>query len=413
MFFTIILKIWSLIIQISAPFLILMRLKKGLESPVRYKERYGVTDIRRPQGDLIWFHGASVGESLSILPLIQKITEHSPATNFLLTTTTTAAQKVLNSRINKNTIHQFVPFDAIQWVNKFLDHWQPKAAFFIESEIWPNILWQTNLRNIPITLLNARLSETSLINWLRVKKISKKMWGCFSGIYTQSDLFTERFHKLGAINVRTVGNIKLLSEKLPFDEIEFAYWEAQIKGRLCWVAASTHEGEEEIIFKVHQALKKDLPNLLTIVVPRHVDRCDKIISKAKDVKISRFTEKNLRDEDILLVDAMSKLGIFYRLTTIAFIGGSLVPVGGHNPLEPVMLGAFPLWGPYFFNVNDMMYLFDSIQYQQKSVDQLIDTLRDFLKNPEKIKNLNDELQQRVASSQQLIDQKINEIFMAI
>lgn len=413
MFFTIILKIWSLIIQISAPFLILIRLKKGLESPVRYKERYGVTDIRRPQGDLIWFHGASVGESLSILPLIQKITEHSPATNFLLTTTTTAAQKVLNSRINKNTIHQFVPFDAIQWVNKFLDHWQPKAVFFIESEIWPNILWQTNLRNIPITLLNARLSETSLINWLRVKKISKKMWGCFSGIYTQSDLFTERFHKLGAINVKTVGNIKLLSEKLPFDEIEFAYWEAQIKGRLCWVAASTHEGEEEIIFKVHQALKKDLPNLLTIVVPRHVDRCEKIISKAKDVKISRFTEKNLRDEDILLVDAMSKLGIFYRLTAIAFVGGSLVPVGGHNPLEPVMLGAFPLWGPYFFNVNDMMYLFDSMQCQQKSIDLLIDTLRDFLKNPEKIKNLNDELQQRVASSQQLIDQKIDEIFMAI
>ena len=413
MFFTIILKIWSLIIQISAPFLILIRLKKGLESPVRYKERYGVTDIRRPQGDLIWFHGASVGESLSILPLIQKITEHSPATNFLLTTTTTAAQKVLNSRINKNTIHQFVPFDAIQWVNKFLDHWQPKAVFFIESEIWPNILWQTNLRNIPITLLNARLSETSLINWLRVKKISKKMWGCFSGIYTQSDLFTERFHKLGAINVKTVGNIKLLSEKLPFDEIEFAYWKTQMKDRLCWVAASTHEDEEEIIFKVHQALKKDLPNLLTIVVPRHVDRCEKIISKAKDVKISRFTEKNLRDEDILLVDAMSKLGIFYRLTTIAFIGGSLVPVGGHNPLEPVMLGAFPLWGPYFFNVNDMMYLFDSMQCQQKSIDQLIDTLRDFLKNPEKIKNLNDELQQRVASSQQLIDQKIDEIFMAI
>ncbi len=413
MFFTIILKIWSLIIQISAPFLILIRLKKGLESPVRHKERYGVTDIRRPQGDLIWFHGASVGESLSILPLIQKITEHSPATNFLLTTTTTAAQKVLNSRINKNTIHQFVPFDAIQWVNKFLDHWQPKAVFFIESEIWPNILWQTNLRSIPITLLNARLSETSLINWLRVKKISKKMWGCFSGIYTQSDLFTERFHKLGAINVKTVGNIKLLSEKLPFDEIEFAYWEAQMKDRLCWVAASTHEGEEEIIFKVHQALKKDLPNLLTIVVPRHVDRCEKIISKENDVKISRFTEKNLRDEDILLVDVMSKLGIFYRLTAIAFIGGSLVPVGGHNPLEPVMLGAFPLWGPYFFNVNDMMYLFDSMQCQQKSVDQLIDTLRDFLKNPEKIKNLNDELQQRVASSQQLIDQKIDEIFMAI
>jgi len=408
-----ILKIWSLIIQISAPFLIFRRLKKGLENPARYKERYGVTDQRRPHGDFIWFHGASVGESLSILPLIQKITEHYPTTNFLLTTTTTAAQKVVSSRINKNSIHQFIPFDAIQWVNKFLDHWQPKAVFFVESEIWPNILWQTHLRNIPIILLNARLSEASLINWLRIKKISKKMWECFSGIYTQSDVFTERFHKLGAINVKTVGNIKLLSEKLPFDEIECVYWEKQIKDRLCWVAASTHDGEEEMIFKVHQELKKDFPNLLTIVVPRHVERCEKVISNAKNVKISRFTEKALQDEDVLLVDAMSKLGIFYRLSPIAFIGGSLVPVGGHNPLEPVMLGAFPLWGPYFFNMNDMMYLFESMQCQQKSVDQLINTLRDFLTNSEKIKHLNDELQQRVISSQQLVDQKIDEIFKAI
>ncbi len=413
MFYTIFLAFWSLIVRVSAPFFIARRLKKGREDSLRYKERYGITDQIRSKGDLIWFHGASVGESLSILPLIQKIAEQKPQANFLITTTTTAAQRVVSARMSKNTTHQFIPFDAIDWINKFLDHWQPKAAFFVESEIWPNILWQTHLRNVPITLFNARLSETSLRNWLWVKKISKKLWGCFFAIYAQSDEFTKRFHKLGAKSAKTLGNIKLLSDKLPFNEVEYAHWKEQIEGRLCWVVASTHQNEEEIIFNVHQRLKKDFPNLLTIIVPRHVERCEDIILSAKNIKIARFTDQILQDEDVLLVDAMAKLGVFYRLSSVAFVGGSLVPVGGHNPLEPAMIGAFPLWGPHFFNVNDMTYLFEGMPCQQMNVDQLVNTLKNMLNNPEKITNLVEELQQRISDSQQLINQKIDEIITTV
>lgn len=413
MFYTIFLAVWSLIVRLCAPFFIFSRLKKGLEDSRRYKERYGITPKIRPKGDLIWFHGASVGESLSILPLIQKIAEKKPETNFLITTTTTAAQRVVSSRISKNTTHQFIPFDAIKWINRFLDHWQPKAVFFVESEIWPNILRQTHLKNVPIILLNARLSESSLRNWLRIKKISKKLWDCFFAIYTQSDVFTKKFHQLGAKQAKTLGNIKLLSNELPFSETELVHWKSQIKDRLCWVAASTHQGEENIIFNVHKELKGDFPNLLTIVVPRHIERCESIISSAQNVKIARFTDHTLQDEDILLVDAMAKLGIFYRLSSIAFIGGSLVPVGGHNPLEPAMIGAFPLWGPHFFNVSDMAYLFEGMPCQQKNVEQLVGILKNMLNNPDRIANLVEELQQRISNSQQQINQKIDEIVKAI
>jgi len=413
MFYTILLKLWSTLVRICAPFLIYGRLKKGLEHPVRYSERYGISEQKRPEGELIWFHGASVGESLSILPIIQKITEQKPDAHFLITTTTTAAQRVVSARMSKNTIHQFIPFDATKWANKFLDHWQPKAIFFIESEIWPNILLQAHQRNILINLLNARLSETSLRNWLFIKKISKQLWGCFSAIYTQSDIFTQRFHKLGASCARTLGNIKLLSEKLPFDEDEYLDWKKQIGGRACWVAASTHKGEEEFVFNIHKVLKKDIPDLLTIIVPRHVERCDDVLQKREDLTVARFTNQHLHDQDILLVDAMAKLGIFYRLSSIAFIGGSLVPVGGHNPLEPAMIGTFPLWGPHFFNVNDMMYLFEEMPCRQTDIDQLTDTLKDLLTDPEKVNALVENLQQRIVSSQQLINQKVDEIVAAI
>lgn len=402
-----------MLVRLIAPFLISRRLKKELEHPTRYTERYGISDQVRPQGELIWLHGASVGESLSILPLIEKIRAQKPNACFLITTTTLTAQRVVNARIKENTIHQFIPFDAIIWVNKFLDHWQPNAIFFVESEIWPNILWQAHGRNIPITLLNARLSETSLRNWLWIKKISKKLWGCFSDIYTQSDVFTQRFQQLGAIYAKTLGNIKLLSAELPFDENEYNYWKMQIGDRPCWVVASTHQGEEEQIFKVHQTLKKDFPTLLTIVAPRHVTRCDDVMGLDPEVTIAKFTSQKIGNEDILLVDAMAKLGVFYRLSSIAFIGGSLIPQGGHNPLEPSMIGAFPLWGPYFFNVTDMMYLFEGLPCQQTDVCHLTNTLKDLLIHPEKVHKLVKELQQRITNSQMQIHQKVDEIVAGI
>lgn len=399
-----------MLVRIFAPILIRERLKKGLEHQQRYQERYGITQIKRPHGEVIWFHGASVGESLSILPLISKIAKAKPDANFLITTTTLAAANVLEARINSSQVfHQFLPFDANPWINKFLDHWKPNVVFFIESEIWPNLLRTTYKRKIKTYLLNARLSEKSLRNWKILKGFSKHLWQCFSGIYTQSDEFTQRFYQLGALQAQTLGNIKLLSSPLPFDEAEYNYWKDKIGNRKCWIAASTHAGEEEQIFEVHQKLKQYFPDLLTIVASRHMQRNDAILQNSGDIRISKFSDKSLENEEVLLIDAMAKLGVFYRICPIAFIGGSLIPHGGHNPLEPAVVGALPLWGPYFFNFDDMMPLFKEISCQQSTLEQLIVTLRDLFMNPEQISSKLEILQNRISASQLEISNKVNEI----
>lgn len=411
--YRLILGIWSLVVRVSAPFFIFFRLKANLEDPLRYKERYGLSELQRPDGDLVWFHGASVGESLSILPLIQKLLEKKPNICILVTTTTKAAQKVLNSRNNFNIIHQFIPFDSSKWVKKFLNHWQPNSVFFVESEIWPNILEELRSRHIPVTLLNARLSEKSFRNWSLIGGFAKGLWNCFSFIYTQSDLFTKKFQNLGAKNVKTIGNIKILSDPLPLDEPEFEYWKNQIGDRQCWIAASTHQGEEDTIFYTHKELKKSFPSLLTIIAPRHIERCTDILQKTKDLKITRFSSNSLeQNADILLVDCMSKLGTFYRLSPVAFIGGSLTPIGGHNPLEAVIVGSLPVWGPYSFKIEDMLYLFEGIPCQQENTDQLINRLKYLLMNPKKVTEDIQTLQSRIKISQQFIWEKINEIIKA-
>ncbi len=411
------LKLWSMLVRICTPYLITQRLKKGLEHPTRFSERYGITSWARPSGELIWLHGASVGESLSILPLIEKITAIKPHAHFLITTTTTAAAKILSQRTNAKTTHQFIPFDAIPWVNKFLNHWRPNAVFFVESEIWPNLLTIAHRRHIKAYLLNARLSTKSLRRWNYLRKFSQKLWNCFAGIYTQSDEFTERFKQLGAQQAQTLGNIKLLSDPLPFDVAQFNHWQGQIGNRRCWVVASTHQGEEAQIFEVHRALKQYFPDLLTIIAPRHMERNESICQSAKDVTLARFSDQALhqgqQQQDILLIDALAKLGIFYHLCPIAFIGGSLIPQGGHNPLEPAMLGALPLWGPYFFNFADMMHLFKGVPCQQHSRQQLVETLRNLFNHPEKVREFVGVLQKNIAANQNTIDQKVREILYGI
>lgn len=412
--YSLVLNLWSLLVRIYAPFLIRKRIRKGLEHQNRYTERYGITSLKRPTGDIVWFHGASVGESLSILPIIERIAKVRPNTYFLITTTTLAAAKVLETRIhNDKILHQFLPFDSNLWVNKFLNHWQPKIAFFIESEIWPNLLRNIHKRKIKTYLLNARLSDKSLRNWKMLGGFSKNLWRSFAGIYTQSTEFTKRFYQLGALQAQTLGNIKLLSAPLPFNEDEYLYWKEKIGNRKCWIVASTHEGEETQILEVHKQLQQYFPDLLTIIAPRHIQRCDDICKLTDSLKIARFSCQSLESEDILLVDAMAKLGVFYRICPIAFIGGSLIPQGGHNPLEPAVIGSFPIWGPHFFNFDDMMPLFENLPCQQQTLEQLIDTMGNYFSNIEQVNNLIITLQKRIAINQQEISNKVVEILKQI
>lgn len=395
--------IWSCLVRISTPFLLFKRLKNNLEERERYKERYGKSLLHRPIGDLIWLHGASVGESLSLLPIIEKIRLEHPTAHFLLTTTTVSSAKILGARLPNNCLHQYIPYDAKQYVNSFLNYWKPQAAILVESELWPNIILGLKKRAVPTFLLNARLSANSFKNWQRFSFIARSLLNSFKCIYTQSEEFTKRYQLLGVKNVSTLGNIKIISHALPCHKAEFDFWQGFINNRPCWIAASTHAGEEEIIIKTHQALKEKIPNLITIIAPRHVERCELLLDKFYNLPISPFSNP-IENDEIILVDQYAKLGIFYRLCKLAFIGNSLVGKGGgHNPLEPAMLNCLPLWGKNFQNFHDMQDLFADVPCQQTDEIMLAKTVLEYLNNPEICRQYTDIINKRIVAQQENIE----------
>ncbi len=401
--------LWSLLVRISTPFLIRKRLKKNLEEKERYRERFGKSLLHRPGGNLVWLHGASVGESLSLLPIVQQIRANNPSIHFLITTTTVSSAKIIAARLPNNCIHQYIPYDAKAFVNKFLNYWKPQAAILVESELWPNIILGLKKRAIPTFLLNARLSDKSFKNWKRFAFIARSFLNSFQHIYTQSDTFTGLYKRLGVNNVETLGNIKVISEPLPCDKSELNFWQAFIGNRPCWIAASTHAGEEERIIEIHKILKEKIPNIVTIIAPRHVERCEGLLNQFYDLPISCFSDP-VDTSEIILIDRYAKLGIFYRLCPISFIGNSLIEKGGgHNPLEPAMLGSLPLWGKNFQNFNDMQSIFEGIPCQQTDEAMLAETIFEYLKNPERCKNYINMIQQRITLQQKNIYKTIGKI----
>lgn len=401
--------VWSLLVRVSTPFLLLKRLSNNLEEKARYPERFGKSLLHRPVGNLIWLHGASVGESLSLLPIIECIRSNNPTAHFLITTTTVSSAKIIGARLPNNCVHQYIPYDAKEFVKNFLNHWKPQAAILVESELWPNIILGLQKRSIPTFLLNARLSDKSFRNWKKFAFIARSFLNSFKNIYTQSDLFTKRYQSLGVKNVETLGNIKTISEPLPCDLAEFNFWKSYINNRPCWIAASTHDNEEEKIVKIHKTLKEKIPNLVTIIAPRHVERCDRLLEQFYDLPISRFSNPVDTDE-IILVDRYAKLGIFYRLCAVTFIGNSLIEKGGgHNPLEPAMLGSLPLWGKNFQNFKDMQHFFEGIPCQQQNEIILGDTIAEYLQNPESCKNYLDIINQRINLQHKNIHKTLEQI----
>lgn len=401
--------IWSCLVRISTPFLLFKRLKNNLEEQARYKERYGKSLLHRPIGDLIWLHGASVGESLSLLPIIEKIRLAHPTAHFLITTTTVSSAKILGERLPNNCLHQYIPFDAKKYVNSFLNYWKPQAAILVESELWPNIILGLKKLAIPTFLLNARLSTNSFKNWQRFSYIARSLLNSFKCIYTQSDEFTKRYQLLGIKNVSTLGNIKVISKSLPCDQLEFDFWKKFINNRPCWVAASTHAGEEEIIIRTHEILKAQIPNLITIIAPRHIERCERLFEQFYNLSISTFSDPVETDE-IILVDQYSKLGIFYRLCGLAFIGNSMITKGGgHNPLEPAMLNCLPVWGKNFQNFDDMQDFFTDIPCQQTDEAMLAETVFKYLNNPEICKKYTDIINERIITQQKAIAEILQQI----
>lgn len=326
----------------------------GKEDPSRRGERYGRPGHPRPAGPLIWVHAASVGETIAMVPLMDALAGHGIA--IVLTTGTVTSAQVAQERLAGRAIHQYVPLDLKPAVTRFLDHWAPDLAIVAESEIWPTTILELGGRRVPQILVNARLSDRSFASWQKRAQVAEALFEKLAYVIAQSEVDAERFKALGARPVTVSGNLKSDMPPPPVDPQALAVLRGHIGARPSWAAVSTHEGEEAIAAEVHTRLRGRHPGLLTIVVPRHPDRGDRLARdiRASGLKVSsRGAGDMIRpDTDILLGDTVGEMGLYLRLTEIAFVGRSLTAQGGQNPLEPAILGTAVLAGRHVQNFRD-------------------------------------------------------------
>ena len=338
-----------------APRLLDARARQGKEDPVRVDERLGLTTVARPAGDLVWLHGVSVGETLSLLPVVERIRRQRPDLTILVTSGTLTSAQLLAQRLPAGVIHQFAPVDAPGAVAAFLDHWQPSLAVFVESELWPNLILEARRRGVKLVLASARITEKTVEGWRRFPGAVRRILSAFDRILPQDETSAARLHSLGA-RIDGHVNLKLSGEAPPHDAAAFTRLSAAIGDRPVVVAASTHDGEEIAIVR---ALDKLADRLCLILVPRHPARsADIAIALTRDgYRFARRSQGHEpdRDTDLYLADTLGEMGLFLRLADVVVMGGSFSaalekpPVGGHNPLEPARLGKPAVTGPDMSN----------------------------------------------------------------
>ena len=327
------------------PLLLRQRAARGKEDPQRMAERLGQASIPRPEGQLIWIHGASVGESLAALPLIEKlVAEGKPV---LVTSGTVTSAGMMQAKLPEGAIHQYVPLDTPRAAARFLDHWKPAMGLFVESDLWPNLLLEARRRGVKLALINARISERSAAGWKRAPRMAEALLGAFDVILAQDEDFAARFRTLGARDVAVAGSLKADAPPLSCDENALRGLKEAIGARPLLLAAQTHPGEDETVLPAHDILRNRFPDLLSIIVPRHVERGADIAMLCGSRKVSRRArnEPLTRETAVYIADTMNELGLFYRLSHFCFLGGTLVPMHGHNPLEPAILHCAVLAGP--------------------------------------------------------------------
>jgi 3-deoxy-D-manno-octulosonic-acid transferase len=333
---------------LAVPFLRLMlkrRIAAGKEIPTRLNERFGAAGLPRPPGRLIWIHAASVGETMSVFSVIEAL---AGAAQILLTTGTVTSATLAAERLPADARHQFVPLDIAGWVNRFLDHWRPDCAVFVESEIWPTLLRLTDARGIPRLLINASMSDRSTAKWRKISRFADTLIFGFRWVHVQSAADAANFRSLGAAGILEWGNLKYAAAPLPFDEAAFAALRDQITGPV-WLAASTHPGEETVILAAHAQLAAAFPDLVTIIAPRHPTR------GAAFALPRRSLGQLPVPGQPYIADTLGELGLFYRFAPFAFIGGSLADsIGGHNIAEAARLGIPIITGPHTAGITEQI-----------------------------------------------------------
>jgi 3-deoxy-D-manno-octulosonic-acid transferase len=352
------LKLYRLATVAATPFAgaaLKWRAARGKEDPARLDERLGLSERSRPEGRLVWLHGASLGESLSLLPLIERFIQRGA--EVLVTSGTVASARLLTARLPAGAFHQYAPLDAPKFIERFIDHWRPDIAIFAESELWPNTVAAARARGLPLVLANARISRRSAERWSRVAGAARTVFGSIDLCLAQDSENAARFLALGAPCVRVAGNLKFDVPPPPADAAKLAAFRGAVGPRPMWAAISTHAGEEELILDAHAELARQIPGLLTLIAPRHRERGLEVAELAR----SRGLNVALRSRDgepradvgVYVADTIGELGLFFRSAGVIFMGKSLVPGGGQNPIEPAKLGCAVLYGPHVENFSEV------------------------------------------------------------
>jgi 3-deoxy-D-manno-octulosonic-acid transferase len=323
------------------------RASRGKEDWIRVNERLGLSGLPRPEGRLVWVHGASVGESLSALPLIENLLAAGNS-SVLVTSGTVTSAAMMSQRLPAGAVHQFVPLDTPGAVARFLDHWKPDTGLFVESDLWPNLILTAKARGVKLALVNARISSRSAERWGLAKTTAAALLSAFDMVLAQDEEIAARFKKLGARGVEVVGSLKADAPPLPVDDGALAALRQAIGGRPVLLAAQTHPGEDETLLPAHDLLRAEFPTLLTILVPRHTGRGPDLEMLCGTRAFRRRSAGGQIGSQtaIYIADTMGEMGLFYRIAPFCFLGGTLVPLGGHNVLEPAQLHCAVLAGPH-------------------------------------------------------------------
>ena len=399
------------LILIFSPIIVIVRILKKKENIYRVKEKFGLNSIKRKKGKLIWFHGASVGELQSIVPVLEKLEKSKKISQILITSNTLSSSKIIsNFKFNK-VIHQFFPIDNNEIVKKFINYWKPSATFFIDSEIWPNVIFNLKLNKIPTILINGRITENSFKRWMKFENFSKSIFSNLTVCLSSNKKTVYYLKKLGAKNIKYSGNLKYAQS-----ENENVILEKNItdffKKRIVWCASSTHNTEEKFIGNLHNQLKKKFKNLITIIIPRHIDRDEKIKKELNELglKVHLHEPKTLikYDTDIYLVNSYGKTKSFYSIVNNVFLGGSLIEHGGQNPLEAVRYNCNILHGPHVSNFKEIYSFLNSqkISKQVKNLNQTKKLLEKLLSSKKNKKNIRDKVN---VIGQRILKHNMNEI----
>lgn len=399
----------------ALPFYLRWRQARGKEIPERVREKMGFPSLPRPSGPLLWFHAASVGEVLSILPLVQACLRQSPDMSVLVTTGTVTASAIVAQRFaHSRVMHQFVPLDVPRWCQRFLEHWAPQVAVFTESELWPTLLRKCHARALPVVLVNGRMSASSFRVWRQVPSAARSLLGCFAWVSARSQVDAQRLRLLGATVQALPGDLKTAAPPLPVQASVLAQLQGVVGSRPVFVAASTHAGEEAQIAQASRLVRQHYPDLLTIIVPRHPERGEEVACLLHSAPRRALNALPSPQDAFWVCDTLGELGLFFRLGTCVFVGNSLPGChgGGHNPFEPARLGCAVATGPLVQNFEEAFQALHGCVQQVEDARTLAAWIERMIAHPSLRAELGEQAQ-KVAAVNETLPETLAEQILAL